>query len=255
MRVGFHQHRPGYAWARCCQPAHPYRANPASPSAPPSLQFLGGRRIRRLGLGPRSRLRQPFDRPGLSTGESASMGPTAFACRLLQLQTRRTSTIRERWSPQRDEGRNPLHVLYPWCVLRLRRRANGPRATNSRKATPTPLSPVKAWRRRHDPSIHLDDPLRGRLPVALVRWARRPSEGPALLGWLREFPSSATPEHPSSPESRRMKREVWRPHAKRNRSETLSRMHPREGVHRPEDQGAFHRQHASLELDKRGSEG
>jgi len=81
----------------------------------------------------------------------------------------------------------------------LRRRANGPRATNSREATPTPLSPVKAWRRRHNPSIHLDNALRRWLPVALVRWARRPSEGPALLGWLREFPSSATPEHPSSP--------------------------------------------------------
>jgi hypothetical protein len=111
-------------------------------------------------------------------------------------KTRRTSTIHERWSPQRDEGRNPLHVLYPWCVLRLRRRAKGPRATNSEEATPTPLSPVKAWRHRHNPSIHLDDVLRRRLPVALVRWARRPSEGPALLGWLREFPSSATPEHP-----------------------------------------------------------
>lgn len=160
-------------------------------------------------------------------------------------KTRRTSTIRERWSPQRDEGRNLLHVLYPWCVLRLRRRANGPRATNSREATPTPLSPVKAWRRRHNPSIHLDDALRRRLPVALVRWARRPSEGPALLGWWREFPSSATPGHPFVTDSRR-KHMVWRPHTTPNRPETLSRMHPREGMHRPEDQGAFHRQHASL---------
>lgn len=129
------------------------------------------------------------------------MGPTNIACRLLQLKTRRTSTIRERWSPQRDEGRNLLHVLCAVVTSLLRKKANGPRATNSEEATPTPLSPVKAWRRRYNPSIHLDDILRCRLPVALVRWARRPSEGPALLGWLREFPSSATPEHPSSPVS------------------------------------------------------
>jgi hypothetical protein len=87
---------PTQAWMRaprCCQRDFtPHRAKPASPSAPPSLQFLGKRRIQRLGLGPRSRLRQPFDRPGLRTGESASMGPTVIACRLLQLQTRRTST-------------------------------------------------------------------------------------------------------------------------------------------------------------------
>lgn len=157
------------------------------------------------------------------------MGPTAFACRLLQLQTRRTSTIHERWSPQRDEGRNPLHVLYPWCVLRLRRRANGPRATNSREATPTPLSPVKAWRRRHNPSIHLDDALRRRLPVALVRWARRPSEGPALLGWLREFPSSATPEHPFVTGRSPQDHEVWRPHTKRNRSRPSLECTPAKG--------------------------
>jgi hypothetical protein len=82
----FHRHRPGYESACCCQPDHPHLATPASPSAPPSFQFLGGRRIQRLGLDPRSRLRRPFDRPGLVTGESASMGPTVFACRLLQLQ-------------------------------------------------------------------------------------------------------------------------------------------------------------------------
>jgi len=80
---------PTQAWIRSdvlLPTRYPYLANPVSPSAPPSLQFLGGRRIRRLGLGPRSRLRRPFDRPGLVTGGSASMGPTAFACRLLQLQ-------------------------------------------------------------------------------------------------------------------------------------------------------------------------
>jgi hypothetical protein len=230
VRVGCRQHRPGYGFSCCHQPEYPHLAQPASPSAPPSLQFLGGRRIQRLGLGPRSRLRRPFDRPGLVTGESASMGPTAFACRLLQLQTRRTSTIRERWSLQRDEGRNPLHVLYPWCVLRLRRRANGPQATNSEEATPTPLSPVKAWRRRHNPSIHLDDALRRRLPVALVRWARRPSEGPALLGWLREFPSSATPEHPSSPESRRATRGLETSRLTEPVIDPLSNAPPRRGT-------------------------
>jgi hypothetical protein len=82
----YHQHRPGYEVACCCQPATSYLAKPASPLAPPSLQFLGVRRIQRLGLDPRSRLRRPFDRPGLRTGESASMGSTNFACRLLQLQ-------------------------------------------------------------------------------------------------------------------------------------------------------------------------
>ena len=167
-------------------------------------------------------------------------GQQASPADFCNFKTRRTSTIRERWSPQRDEGRNPLHVLYPWCVLRLRRRAKGPRATNSEEATPTPLSPVKAWRRRHNPSIHLDDVLRRRLPVALVRWARRPSEGPALLGWLREFPSSATPEHPFVTGG--VQHEVWRLLTpKRNRSETLYQVRPREGEHRPEDQGAFHR--------------
>lgn len=74
-------------------------------------KFLGFARFQRFGLGPRSRLRRTFDRPGLRTGGSASMGPTNFACRLLQLKTRRTSTIRERWSLLGDEGRNPLHLL------------------------------------------------------------------------------------------------------------------------------------------------
>lgn len=82
----YHQHRPGTEQCVVANVLNPFRAIPASPSAPPSLQFLGGRRIQRLGLGPRSRLRRPFDRPGLRTGESASMGPTNTACRLLQLK-------------------------------------------------------------------------------------------------------------------------------------------------------------------------
>lgn len=46
------------------------------------------------------------------------------------------------------------------------------------------------------PTIHLDDALRRRLPMALAAWAGRPSEGLAPLGWLREFPSSAPSVHP-----------------------------------------------------------
>jgi hypothetical protein len=133
------------------------------------------------------------------------VGPTNIACRLLQLQTRRTSTTHERWSPQRDEGRNPLHVLCSVATSVLRQRASGPRATNSEEVTLMPLSPVKAWGHQYNLSIHLDDVLRRRLPVALVLWVRRPSEGPALLRWLREFPSSATPEHPSLPVSPAMR--------------------------------------------------
>lgn len=115
-------------------------AKPASPSAPPPFQFLGVRRFRRLGLGPRSRLRRSFDRPDLKAGGSASMGPTHSACRLLQLKTRRTSTIRERWSPQRNEGRNPLHVLCSVGDRLLAKVDHGPRATNSGAAPSAPLS-------------------------------------------------------------------------------------------------------------------
>jgi len=54
--------------------------------------FSGVRRVRRLGLGPRS---QPVDLaidPALMAGEEASMRPAVVAYRLLQPKQRRTST-------------------------------------------------------------------------------------------------------------------------------------------------------------------
>lgn len=78
-----------------------------------------------------------------------------------------------------------------------RDKADGPRTTCSGEATPSPFFPVRAWRTRYLPStIHLDDVLRRRLPVALAAWAEGPSEGHALVGMMREFPSSASLVHP-----------------------------------------------------------
>lgn len=109
-----HQHRPGYEPARVVANAiHPHLAKPASPSAPPSLQFLGGRRIQRLGLDPRSRLRRPFDRPGLVTGESASMGPTS-----LRLPTSATSKhdVRARSASDGPCSVTKAATLFTYCT-------------------------------------------------------------------------------------------------------------------------------------------
>jgi hypothetical protein len=91
------------------------------------------------------------------------------------------------------------------------------------------------------PGIHLDDALRRRLPVALVSWAGRPSEGRALLGGVRDVPLLRYSRAPvvtgwssvGSGES---------PTSESEPIETLVQKPSREGEPCPEDQGAFHRQ-------------
>jgi len=90
-------------------------------------------------------------------------------------------------------------------------------------------------------TVHLDDTLRCRLPVALAAWVERPSEGRALLGWLRVLPSSASLVHPIV---------VDVPSARPGEPSRPSRHRPRPSMGSPsakrsfhaEDQGAFHRQ-------------
>lgn len=104
--------------------------------------------------------------------------------------------IHERWSLQRDEGRNPLHVLCSVESLSASfdaKSVNGPQATNTEDVPPMPLSPVRAWRHRHNFFIHLDDLLRGRLPMALVQWAGRPSKDPRSLDGCADSPPQRLP--------------------------------------------------------------
>jgi hypothetical protein len=83
----------------------------------------------------------------------------------------------------------------PTCVVLDE--ADGPRATCSGALTSTAFSPrEEVGAAAMSDAVHLDGVLRRRLLVALATWAGRPSEGRALLGWLRVFPSSASPVHP-----------------------------------------------------------
>lgn len=144
--------------------------------------------------------RSPRGEPGLWTGGEASMRPTVIAYRLLQpVKERRTSTT----SGFDLRSVTRAATLFTFCGRGdsplARDEADGPRTTCSGGATPSPLFPVRAWRTRYVlRTIHLDDVLRRRLPVALAAWAEGPSEGSARLRMMRECPSSATLVHPSS---------------------------------------------------------
>jgi len=126
------------------------------------------------------------------------MRPTVIAYRLLQpVKERRTSTRTS--SGLRSATR--AATLFAFCGRGdsplARDEADGPRTTCFGQATPSPLFPVKAWRTRYETrTIHLDDALRRRLPVALRPWAEGPSEGCARLLMMRECPSSAPLVHP-----------------------------------------------------------
>lgn len=161
--------------------------------------FSRVRRVRRLGLGPRS---LPVDLaidPAVTTGGGACMGPAVVAYQLLQpVKERRTSTTVRALILAARRGPQPSSRFVPRGDSPLARdEADGPRATCSGEVTPDSLSPRKGLGEPDmSPTIHLDDALRRRLPMALAAWAGRPSEGFAPLGWLREFPSSAPPVHP-----------------------------------------------------------
>jgi len=93
-------------------------------------------------------------------------------------------------------------------------------------------------------TVHLACTLRCRLPVALAAWVERPSEGRALLGWLRELPSSAPLVHPFV---------IDAPSARSGVSSRPSRYRSRPSMGNPsakrsfqaEDQGAFDRQRSA----------
>lgn len=120
--------------------------------------------------------------------------------------------------------------------------ADGPRATCSGAPTATAFSSREGVGAADlSVTVHLDDALRRRLPVALATWAERPSEGRALLGWLRVCPSSASPEHPFVTGGER--REGWRVLSSASEpAKTLVQTPPREGERCLENQGAFDRQ-------------
>lgn len=117
-----------------------------------------------------------------------------------------------------------------------------------------PRAPVDSPRDRFFPcglgdhamsrTVHLEDALRRRLPVALAAWVERPSEGRALLGWLRELPSSAPLVHPLV---------IDAPSARSGVSSRPSRNRSRPSMGSPsakrsfhaEDQGAFHHQRSA----------
>ena len=123
--------------------------------------------------------------------------------------------------------------------------ADGPRATHSSEPTSRPLSPREGLGDpAMSPTVHLDGALQRRLPMALTAWAERPSEGHALLGMLRGFPSSASLVHPIR--HRLAQREVWRVLTSKSKPiKTPELEPPREEEPHPEDQGAFHRQQSA----------
>lgn len=108
--------------------------------------------------------------------------------------------------------------------------ADGTRATCTGGPTTKPLFPREGLGDHAlNHAVHLDDTLRCRLPVALATWVERPSEGHALLGWLRGFPSSASlvhpivigppsarPGEPSCPSQSRSRPSIRNPSAKRS---------------------------------------
>jgi hypothetical protein len=143
--------------------------------------------------------RRPRDRPGRHGrwrslyGTSSGRLSTSAACK-----ERRTSTTDRAFVLAARRGPQPSSRFVRRGDSPLARdEADGPRATCSGEVTPDSLSPRKGLGEPDmSPTIHLDDALRRRLPVALAAWAGRPSEGLAPLGGLREFPSSAPPVHP-----------------------------------------------------------
>lgn len=128
------------------------------------------------------------------------MRPAVVAYRLLQLNQLRCASKLTSFDPRCATKAATLFAFVP-VVTRLAflgaDEADGPRATCSGEPTSKSLSPREGLGDlAMNPSVHLDDVLRRRLPVALATWAERPSEGHALLGMLRGFPSSASPVHP-----------------------------------------------------------
>lgn len=198
-------------------------------------------RLRRLGLDPRSLPVALASDPVPMTGEGVSMRSAVVAYRLLQLRYcdvrahSRASILAARRRPQ------PSSCVVS-VVTRLRflhaNGADGPRATRTGGPTPKPLFPREGLGDHGmNRAVHLDDTLRCRLPVALATWAERPSEGLALLGWLRGFPSSAflvhpvvtgqpsaRPGEPSRPSRNRSRPSIQSPSAKRS-PKTRIRVH------------------------------
>lgn len=175
------------------------------------------------------------------------MRPTVIAYRLLQpVKERRTSTT----SGFDLRSVTRAATLFTFCGRGdsplARDEADGPRTTCSGGATPSSLFPVRALRARYVlRTIHLDDALRRRLPVALAAWAEGPSEGSARLRMMRECPSSATLVHPSS--SVRSARGLECPHVRwLPPIETPVTPPFREEERLFGDQGAFHRQQSAV---------
>jgi len=207
------------------------------------LDFSRVRRVRRLGLGPRSHPADLAIDPAIVTGEEASMRPAVVAYRLLQPKKTMYEHTHELRPSHRDGDRNPLRVLYDVVTC------------PSRGAWPTCREPRKLPRHprcRFPLKIRLGD--LDNTPVststtprdAVYRWSwfRGPGDQVkvcALLSGVRELPSSATPVHPivtgwssAGPER------LLRPN--RNRSRPSLDCPPAKRSRQSEDQGAFRRQ-------------
>jgi hypothetical protein len=143
-------------------------------SSASARNFSRVRRVRRLGLGPRS---LPVDLaidPAVTTGGGACMGPAVVAYQLLQpVKERRTSTTDRASVLAARRGPQPSSRFVPRGDSPLARdEADGPRATCSGEVTPSPLSPRKGL---GAPDYELHHPPRRRL-------ATPSTDGPGSVG-------------------------------------------------------------------------